>query len=234
MNAQTERLLLQGAAGGIEALRDQPAPDVARRGVAVIAHPHPLFGGTMDNKVVQTLTRAFLQLGFASVRFNYRGVDGSDGAWDEGRGEVDDALAVIAAAPALAGLPADAPLALGGFSFGGYVAASCAARLAAGRPERGAPVALVLAGTSVEKQDVPPVPPDTLLIHGDEDELVALASVFAWARPQHLPVLVFPGVGHFFHGALGPLKSAVVRHGQALAALPPLADPAPAATPRSA
>lgn len=234
LGPRAPRVHVDGPAGRIACIVDRPAAATPVRGVVVVCHPHPLHGGTMDNKVVQTLTRAFLQLGFASVRFNYRGVDGSDGAWDEGRGEVDDALAVIAAAPALAGLPADAPVALGGFSFGGYVAASCAARLAAGRPERGAPVALVLAGTSVEKQDVPPVPPDTLLIHGDEDELVALASVFAWARPQHLPVLVFPGVGHFFHGALGPLKSAVVRHGQALAALPPLADPAPAATPRSA
>ena len=121
MNAQTERLEATGPAGRIQVLRDQPQGTPV--GTAVIAHPHPLFGGTMDNKVVQTLARAFLQLGHRTVRFNFRGVGGSAGAWDEGRGEVDDALAVIAAQR-----DASLPLWLGGFSFGAYVASQAAHR----------------------------------------------------------------------------------------------------------
>ena len=95
MNSQTEKISLQGAAGVIEVQRDLPAG--APRGTAVIAHPHPLFGGTMDNKVVQTLARAFIQLGWRAVRFNFRGIGKSEGGWDEGRGEDDDALAVLEA-----------------------------------------------------------------------------------------------------------------------------------------
>lgn len=202
LGPRAPRVHVDGPAGRIACIVDRPAAATPVRGVVVVCHPHPLHGGTMDNKVVQTLTRAFLQLGFASVRFNYRGVDGSDGAWDEGRGEVDDALAVIEAQRA-AGLP----LALGGFSFGGYVAAQAAHRLAGSAPvER-----LVLVGPATRSFSVPEVPADTVVVHGESDEVVPLAATFDWARPQSLPVIVLPGVGHFFHGQLTLLKNQVLQ-----------------------
>lgn len=204
MNPRTERSSVAGPAGRIACAIDRP--DVAPLGVVVVCHPHPQFGGTLDNKVVQTVSRAFLQLGWASVRFNFRGVGGSEGEWGEGRGEVDDALAVVAAARAMPGF-AGLPLALAGFSFGGWVAAEVAARL--GEPDRA--VRIVLVAPSTEKQAVPAVPADTLVVHGDADATVPLAATLAWARPHNLPVVVFPGVGHFFHGQLGLLKSTLVR-----------------------
>ncbi len=200
MNLQTQKLSVAGPAGALECAVDSPA--VAPRGVAVVCHPHPQHGGTLDNKVVQTLARALLQLGYRAVRFNFRGVGQSQGSWDEGRGEVDDALAVIAAQrePGL-------PWVLAGFSFGGYVAAAAAAKL----PEADRPERLVLVGPSTQKQQVPAVPDDTLVIHGELDDVVPLAATLAWARPQSLPVVVVPGGGHFFHGQLGLLKNIVLR-----------------------
>lgn len=201
MNPRTQRLTVAGPAGAIECALDAPAADgAALRGVAVICHPNPTQGGTLDNKVVQTLARAFVALGYRAVRFNFRGIGASAGAWDEGRGEIDDALAVIAAQrdPAL-------PLALAGFSFGGYVAAHAAGRLA-DKPER-----LVLVGPATSRFDMPAVPEDTIVIHGEEDEVVPLAAALDWARPQALPVIVVPGVGHFFHGRLPLLKNLVLR-----------------------
>jgi hypothetical protein len=201
MNRETRRVTVAGPAGPLDCAIDDPADGAAPRGVAVLCHPHPQHGGTMDNKVVQTLARAALHAGWRAVRFNVRGVGGSAGVWDEGRGEVDDALAVIAAQR----LPA-APLLLGGFSFGGFMAAQAAARLASA----GTPVArLALVAPATSRFSLPPVPADTLVIHGDADEVVPLASTLAWARPMSLPVLVFPGVGHFFHGQLGLLKTAL-------------------------
>ena len=200
MNAHTQRSSVPGPAGAIECAVDSPTG--AARGVAVICHPHPQFGGTMDNKVVQTLARALLQLGYRTVRFNFRGVGASAGAWDEGRGEVDDALAVVAAERG-----ADAALVLAGFSFGGYVAAAAASRLPAqDRAER-----LILVGPSTQKHRLPVVPDDTLVVHGEQDDVVPLAATLAWARPQSLPIVVVPGGGHFFHGQLGLLKSIVLR-----------------------
>jgi alpha/beta superfamily hydrolase len=201
MNSQTVRLDVAGPAGTIECALDAPAGEV--QGVAVVCHPHPVHGGTMDNKVVITLARAFLQIGFRTVRFNFRGVGTSGGAWDEGRGEVDDALAVIAAHRVLG-----EPLVLGGFSFGGYVAASAAKRLAPGDHLQG----LVLVGPATANFTVPTVPPETLVIHGEADEVVPLSATMDWARPQGLPVVVVPGAGHFFHGQLTVLKSLVLRH----------------------
>ena len=200
MNAGTQRQSIAGPAGPLECAIDGPAGEP--RGVAVLCHPHPLHGGTMDNKVVQTLARAFVQLGYRAVRFNFRGIGASGGAWDAGQGEVDDALAVIQAfrAPAL-------PLALGGFSFGGYVAAAAAARLPEGaRAER-----LALVAPAVVNFPVPPVSQDTVLLHGEADDVVPLAALLDWARPHSQPVTVIPGAGHFFHGQLPLLKSLVVR-----------------------
>jgi hypothetical protein len=202
MNLHTTRRQAAGPAGAIECAVDEPASaPQGLRGVAVICHPHPQHGGTLDNKVAQTLARAFVQLGYRAVRFNFRGVGGSAGTWDHGRGEVDDALAVIAAQrdPAL-------PLALGGFSFGGYVASQAAARLADSAPaER-----LVLVGPAVQNFAMPPVSKNTLVIHGETDDVVPLSAVLDWARPQILPVTVVPGTGHFFHGQLALLKSLVL------------------------
>lgn len=200
MNAQTQRSFCDGPAGRIECAIDLPA--TAPAGVAVICHPHPQHGGTLDNKVAQTLARAAVQLGHRAVRFNFRGVGQSQGAWDEGRGEVDDALAVIAQHRE-AGLP----LLLAGFSFGAYVAAQAASQL----PEGAKAQRLALVGPSTQRQRMAPVPPDTVVIHGESDEVVPLSATLDWARPQALPVIVFPGVGHFFHGQLTLLKNVLVR-----------------------
>jgi alpha/beta superfamily hydrolase len=207
MNALTEKLTLQGEAGVIEALRDAPAG--ASKGVAIVAHPHPLFGGTMDNKVVQTLARAFVQCGWTVVRFNFRGVGSSAGTHDAGAGEARDFLAVVAqVAPTGA-------LAIAGFSFGSFVASHA---LAALWPQREIDK-VVFVGTAAERFTVAPVAPQvhdkTLVIHGEQDDTVSLSSVMDWARPQSLPVTVVPGGGHFFHGQLPLLKSLVVRHLQA-------------------
>ena len=203
MNAHTERLTLSGAAGAIEAVRDAaPQP----RGVAVIAHPHPLMGGTMDNKVVHTLVRAFVLAGWRAVRFNFRGVGASAGVHDAGQGEREDLLAVVRqVAP-------QGPLALAGFSFGAFVTSHALAALWSQRDVRHA----VLVGTAASRFQVAPVPPEahlrTLVLHGEQDDTVPLADVLDWARPQTLPVTVIPGGGHFFHGQLSLLKNLVVRH----------------------
>ena len=204
MNSQTERFELPGPAGAIEALRD--LPDGVSRGVAVIAHPHPLFGGTMDNKVVQTLARAFVQCGWTALRFNFRGVGATAGVHDEGRGETDDLLQLIATqAP-------DGALALAGFSFGSFVASQALRRL---WPQREIEK-IVLVGTAASRFDVAPLPPEshdrTLVVHGEHDDTVPLRAVLDWARPQSLPVTVVPGGAHFFHGQLPLLKNLVVRH----------------------
>ena len=203
MNAATQKLTLQGGAGAIEALLDSPAGEP--RGTVVIAHPHPLFGGTMTNKVVQTLARAFVQTGWRAVRFNFRGVGASAGAYDEGRGEAADMLEVVRqVAP-------EGPLAVAGFSFGAFVTSHVVAQLAPRQPEK-----VVLVGTAASRFAVAPIAPElherTLVLHGEQDDTVVLSSVMDWARPQSLPVTVIPGVEHFFHGQLPLLKSLVVRH----------------------
>ena len=202
MNTFTKRGEIAGPVGPLSVAVDTTT-DVPSRGLAVVCHPHPLQGGTMDNKVVTTIARALTQRGWRVVRFNYRGVGGSAGSWDEGRGEVGDALAVIAAHRG-----AGEPLVLGGFSFGGYVAASAAAKL----PEAERPRRMVLVAPSTVKHDAPPVGADTLLIHGEADDVVPLSASMDWARPQALPVVVVPAVGHFFHGQLMLLKALVLRN----------------------
>jgi alpha/beta superfamily hydrolase len=204
VNSKTERFQVPGPAGAIEALRD--TPEGSSRGVAVIAHPHPLFGGTMDNKVVQTLARAFVQSGWTALRFNFRGVGASAGAHDEGRGETQDLLALVASqAP-------EGPLALAGFSFGSFVASRALETLWTNRSVE----KIVLVGTAAARFDVATLPPEshdrTLVVHGELDETVSLQSVLDWARPQSLPVTVVPGGEHFFHGQLPLLKNLVLRH----------------------
>ncbi len=205
MNQATQTLSLPGEAGTLEALIDLPADGVVQ-GTAVIAHPHPLFGGTMHNKVVQTLARAFVQSGWRAVRFNFRGVGASEGTYDEGRGEVRDMLRVIDQ------LAPEGPLALAGFSFGAFVTSHVVQALG----DQRLPHALVLVGTAASRFEVAAVPQvlheRCLVLHGEQDDTVPLASVMDWARPQSLPITVIPGVEHFFHGQLPLLKSLVTRH----------------------
>jgi alpha/beta superfamily hydrolase len=200
VNVHTRRSSITGPAGAIECAIDEPGQDTVR-GVAVLCHPHPQHGGALQNKVVQTLARAFVQLGWRAVRFNFRGVGGSQGTWDEGRGEVDDALAVIAAHrdPAL-------PLALGGFSFGGFVATQAQVRL----PDDAKAQRLVLIAPAARNFALAAVPQDTIVIHGEADDVVPLSAVLDWARPQVLPIVVVPATGHFFHGQLPLLRQLVV------------------------
>jgi alpha/beta superfamily hydrolase len=193
MRASTRRELIAGPAGKIECAVDEPEGG-ASRGVAVVAHPHPLFGGTLDNKVVQTLARAFVELGYTAWRPNFRGVGASEGVHDEGRGELEDLAEVVKYSRS------ERPV-LAGFSFGAAIQTRLAQRV---KPER-----MVLVGVAVKHQEAMPVPPDTILIHGEEDSTVLLADVLAWAKPQDLPVVVVPGADHFFHRRLGILRAIV-------------------------
>ena len=191
-----ERKIIVGPAGSLEVAVEGAA---SPRALALVCHPHPLFSGTMDNKVVTTLSKAFEEIDCAVVRFNFRGVGKSEGSYDEGRGEVEDAKAALAHLQTLCG--EQLPLILAGFSFGGFVAASLATTV----PHQ----KLVLVGPAVSRFAVPSVAAETVVIHGETDDVVPLADVLNWARPQALPVTVFPGSGHFFHGQLVALKHAV-------------------------
>ncbi|MSQ58121.1 MAG: alpha/beta hydrolase [Betaproteobacteria bacterium] len=194
MNA--ERVLIDGPAGKLEAAINDPGEH--RRAIALVAHPHPLHGGTLDNKVVQTLAKAMVARGCVALRPNFRGVGASEGVYDEGGGEALDLRATLDYARARYG---NLPLVLAGFSFGAFVQSKIAAELD--------PKWLVLVGPAVGRFEVSHVPAGTLVIHGELDDVVPLKDVFEWARPQQLPVVVFPGVGHFFHGALAELQRVV-------------------------
>jgi alpha/beta superfamily hydrolase len=192
MRASTRREFVAGPAGKIECAVD--APEGERRGAALVAHPHPQFGGTLDNKVVQTLAKAWVALGYETWRPNFRGIGESEGKYDEGNGEVDDLHAVFRHSKATV---------LGGFSFGAAMAARLSARV---KTER-----MVLVGVAAANFELPAVPANTLVIHGELDETVPLAAVLDWARPQELPVIVVPGADHFFHRKL-PVLRAIVEH----------------------
>lgn len=212
MLSSAEKHTIDGGAGRIEFALDWP-DDAAPRGIAYVGHPHPLYGGTLDNKVASTMARTFAALGWLAVRPNFRGVGASEGTHDEGRGETEDFVHLIDALPALpavAGRIAPAlPVALAGFSFGSFVAAHAARTLAARhQPARH----LVLVGCAAGKWPMPNVRHDTLVIHGEHDETIPLADVFEWARPQSLPVVVVPGADHFFHRRLPLLKTLISAH----------------------
>lgn len=203
MNVQTKKFFITGAAGALECALD--LPDSAEvRGLALVAHPHPLYGGTMDNKVAQTLARAFVALGYATARMNFRGVGKSEGTHDAGRGETDDMEVLL---DHMQKQYPDLPVALGGFSFGTFVLSHLQQRLTTqGRPaER-----LVLVGSAAGKWEMADVPANTILIHGELDDTIPLSAVLDWARPQDLPVLVIPGADHFFHRKLQHIKNFVV------------------------
>lgn len=197
MNPRTlERYTIPGPSGQLEvALNLPPAPHA---GIALIAHPNPVEGGTLDNKVVHTIAKTLFALSYVAVRFNYRGVGASEGVFDNGNGETDDALAALAHARERFG---DLPIVLAGFSFGGFIASRVAQTVTAER--------IVLVGPAVGRFAVEAVPADTIVIHGEQDDVVPLAEVFEWARPQELPVTVFPGCGHFFHGRLPQLSRVI-------------------------
>lgn len=190
------RFFIDGPAGRLEAAAAMPSGEC--RGIALVAHPHPLYGGTMDNKVVTTLAKTFSRLGLAVFRLNFRGVGQSVGEFDQGIGEAEDMLALANHAQRELG---NLPVTLAGFSFGGYVQTRVLERLEAQR--------LVLVAPAVERFEVGAVPIDTLVIHGELDEVVPLADVLDWARPQNLPLIVVPGAGHFFHGQLNLLDRIV-------------------------
>ncbi len=202
MNKNSEKLSLQGGAGLMEGLIDMPAG--TPKGIALVAHPHPLYGGTMENKVAQTLARTFVALGYVAARINFRGVGASEGVHDHGHGETDDMMILyqymVQRFPGL-------PVSLSGFSFGTFVQSHLAQRLAAaGTPaER-----LVLVGTAAAKWQIADVPADTILIHGENDETIPLIDVLDYARPQDIPVVVIPGADHFFHRKLGHIKNWVI------------------------
>ena len=215
MPAGTTRTLLDGAAGRIEVAANLP---LNAHAIAVIAHPHPLFGGTMDNKVVTTLGKAFLDAGIATFRFNFRGVAGTEGKHDEGRGEVDDMVRVIEHARATV---SHVPMYLAGFSFGGAVATRASERVDFKQ--------LVLVAPGFRRftehgMGEPPDPDDpnlgspgrhspanTVIIHGDLDETVPLSDSISWATPREVPVVVVPGGEHFFHRKLHVLREIASR-----------------------
>ena len=213
----TERYTIAGPAGALEIARN--APPGAPRGIALVAHPNPVQGGTLDNKVAQTLARTFHALGYAVTRFNTRGVGRSEGSFDDGIGETDDALAALAHARSRDRAAGDAvhpgsrelPVVLAGFSFGTHVQARVAQTVAAER--------LVFVGPAVERIGSLPLPQDTIVVHGEEDDIVPLFEVLSWARPRALPIVVFPGCGHFFHGRLADLQRTITGmwHGRGVA-----------------
>jgi alpha/beta superfamily hydrolase len=201
MRPSTRREFITGPAGRIECAVDGPAG--APIGIALIAHPHPLFGGTLDNKVVQTLARAFVELGWEAWRPNFRGVGQTEGVHDEGRGELADLAAIVAHL-------SPPRLALAGFSFGAGVQVLLAHQLQAQKQLQAEK--LVLVGVAVTRFELPPAPRGTLVIQGEQDDTVPLAAVLDWARPQELPVVVVPGAEHFFHRKLNVLRDIVLAY----------------------
>lgn len=204
--ATQETLLLPGEIGKIETLINDPGAN--RKGIALIAHPHPLYGGTFENKVVQTLAKTFVELGCVAIRPNFRGIGKSEGEHDHGNGETEDLIKVLQWAQEEYG---DLPVVLAGFSFGGFVQLRVFQRVGS--------IKLVLVAPAVGRlKEIPgdydfegDVPSSTLLIHGSEDEVVPLTSVVDWAKSKNLPIVLFPGAGHFFHGKLTELKNVIIR-----------------------
>jgi alpha/beta superfamily hydrolase len=197
-------MILRGPAGDLEAVLDLPAaaPAQAPAAFAVVCHPHPLFGGTLTNKVVHTLARGFNDQGLPALRFNFRGVGASAGTHDGGPGEVQDALAVVRHGRER--WP-QARLWLAGFSFGAAVAVLAS--------HEGQPAGLIAVAPAVDRMELAAVTPQCpwLVLLGDADEVVSPQRMLEWAgglRPQP-QVAVLAGAGHFFHGRLPELRDQV-------------------------
>ena len=206
MNAKTEIFFVAGATGQLECAIDLPDPDlyIQPLGLALVAHPHPLYGGTMDNKVTQTLARTFVSLGYATVRMNFRGVGKSEGKHDNGIGETNDMALLL---NIMRQKYPDLPLVLSGFSFGTFVQSCLQQRLKA---EKKPVHRLVLVGAAAGKWAMPDIPTSSILIHGELDDTIPLQAVFEWLRPQDIPVIVIPGADHFFHRRLHHVKTIVL------------------------
>ena len=199
----SEKLFIEGPVGRLEAILDAPRNEPVS-GSAVVCHPHPQHGGTMHNKVAHTLARAFLRLGFQVLRFNFRGTEASAGVYDEGVGELDDALAAI---DWMGARQAPGPMWLAGFSFGAAIAVRAAATTEIDGLVSVAPAAYRFAGGMKAQPRCP-----WLIVQGDEDELVAVEETIEWMNglepgPE---LLVLPGAEHFFHGRLVELRDAVM------------------------
>jgi alpha/beta superfamily hydrolase len=199
-------LLLPGPAGRIEGLLAAPARALATPAVALVCHPHPLFGGALNNKVAYTLAAAALKAGAHALRFNFRGVGRSEGLHDEGRGETED---VVFLAEVLRQRLPGARLLLAGFSFGAFVSLQASARVA---PQLQVSVAPPF-GKYFGNAPLPARPPcPWLVIHGRDDEVVSFEATRAilegYAPPPRL--VVTEGSGHFFHGQLGELSATVL------------------------
>jgi alpha/beta superfamily hydrolase len=208
LNINSQTKLISTKSGLLEAVVDQPRNPLENesRGYAILSHPHPLHGGTMENKVVQTMARAFAYAGWTVIRFNFRGVGKSEGTFDHAVGETEDLLNIISE------LAPDGPISLGGFSFGAAVTCRAVEKLKETRDIR----KIVLVGLAVSRFEAPEIDTkyqlDTLVLHGEDDDTVDLQSVMSWAKPQVLPVTVIPQTGHFFHGQLSLLKGLILRH----------------------
>ncbi|UJP06056.1 MAG: alpha/beta hydrolase [Nitrosomonas sp.] len=204
MAATLKNIFIDGPAGKLETVLGSPEADP--KGIAVVAHPHPLYGGTMENKVIHTLFATLLTLGFITAKFNFRGVGHSDGLFDHGTGEIDDVIAVAGAIRNhRINDSAHLPLLLAGFSFGGAIQLHVAGQL---KPEF-----LVLVAPSVVHLNAPPVPDTTrfaLIIQGDRDEIVLPSQILSWATPQSQPIVFIPGAEHFFHGKLIALRQSIL------------------------
>jgi alpha/beta superfamily hydrolase len=210
MNSKTQRTQITGPVGQLEVQIDEADSSSTIKGVAIIAHPHPLYGGDMNNKVVQTLAKAFIQSGYRAIRFNFRGVGASGGEYANGVGETDDLLAVIQEfAP-------NGNICLGGFSFGTFTVTHALQTLASSRDLATDVQRVALIGAAAGKFSLAPITPElhnkTLVLHAEADDTVPLFAVMDWARPQSLPVTVVPAGSHFFHGQLPLLKNLVLRH----------------------
>lgn len=204
--------LFQGGAGGVDVAIDYPASEP--KAWAIILHPHPLFDGTRDNKVITTISRLLVSHGYVVLRPNFRGVGKSEGSFDEARGETHDMVAVVqqflAENPQFAALP----WIIGGFSFGSAVAAQLHQEIEdlisadAAPSDLTMPAALLLAGVGVWRFSYREVnlPENTFVIHGEADDVIPLADAFQWLTEKKQAVTVLPGVGHFFHGALIELR----------------------------
>jgi alpha/beta superfamily hydrolase len=201
---QQERLFLEGGSGRIECVVDLPLPHLSVRGVALVCHPHPLFGGSLDNKVAQTLARCCAQQGFYTLRPNFRGVGQSSGIHDNGVGELEDMKRVLSWLKEFAPInkeDASTQMVLAGFSFGSMIIS----RLVQESPYQSADK-IILAGAPPGRWSMPFVPEHSFFIHGEKDDVAPLSDLMNWLEPQHLGALVVPGCDHFFNKKLLVLK----------------------------